>query len=261
MKKIKHLAMALFATTLCIGFTSCEEDCDHELVDPQISCQIHNRSFGASEYNNVCIGTITSSVKLDSKEVTTDNDWVEARIASPTINDNGHFVYPVYADIEANHSTATTSREISLDFGGRVSAECECGNYTSSGSSTGLFRNSQFWVIAPEVSGNNFNGTWELTNGYYATGTDYYYEHYTSRYMTLDITDGSSGVATNVVDDTEFPSNGDFTFTVNGDKVTFKSGYTSTTYNVIAIAYNLIILEYYQGNSLHTLELYRQGWH
>lgn len=260
MKKIQKLAMMLCVASMCIGLASCE-NCNHELTEPQISCQIHNRSFGAKEYNNICIGTITSNEKLNNKNVEIYNDWVDARIETPTIDDNGNFVYPVYADIEANTTTKNTSRNIHVDFIGVVTKECDCGNSTISNTSTGVFRGYQWRELDPEISENDFIGTWELTNGYYGNGTDYSYKHYTSRYMTLDITDENSGVATNVVDGTEFPGSADFTFTVNGDKVTFKSGYTTTTYNVIAIAYNLIVLEYYQGNSLHTLEFYRQGWH
>lgn len=271
MKNFKTISFAILFIAFLGITTSC---CKHEFTKPQISCQIHNRSFGAKEYNNVCIGTITSSVKLDTEDVITDNDWIDARIENPTINNEGYFVYPVYADIEAytggieestdnkgNTITKYTSRNIHIDFIGNVSAECDCGDKNESNTSTGHFRNNQWWAIDSELSSDNFIGTWELTDGYYADGIDYSSQHYTSRYMTLDITDGSSGVATNVVNDTEFPGSGNFSFTVNGDKITIKSGYSTTTYNVIAIEYSFIVLEYNQGNSLHTLEFHRQGWH
>lgn len=258
MKKIQKLAMMLCVATMCIGLASCE-NCNHELTKPQISCQLYSRSFGAKEYNNICIGTITSSEKLSSKDVEIYTDWVDARIENPSINDNGYFVYPVYADIEANTITKTSTRNIEVDFIGKVSAECDCGDYTASSTSTGIFRSYQWWELDPKISENDFIGTWRLTTGQYATGTEYTNNDYKSRYMTLAFLNENSGVATNVVTDTEFPGNGNFTFTVQGDKITFKSGYTTTTYNIITIAYNLFVLEYYQGNSLHTLWFYRQG--
>ena len=255
MKKNKNIALALFATLLCIGFTSCEDDCNHELGEPQISCQIHYRCFGAKEYNNVCIGTITASEELASKDIEIYNDWIDARFAPPTINDKGLFVYPVYADIEANTFSENTTRDISLKFKGLISTNCNCGEF----STTGIFNSHQWRKVDSELSDYHFIGRWVLTTGQYAYGTKYLNKNYKSPYMTLEIADVNRGIATNVDNDTEFPGSGNFTYTVNGDKITFKSGYSTTTYNIIVKAYNLFILEYSQDNSFHTLWFSRLG--
>lgn len=256
MQKIKSLAILLFSIAMCMGISSCEEPCDHKIDVPTIKCQAHSRFYGAHEYNNICIGTITASEKLSAKDVIVYDDFVSACIENPSINDNGQFVYPVYANIKANSTDET--RKIQFDISGRVDIECDCGCNKSGKTHSSVFQGTQ-WAPVTNLIPEPFVGTWELTSAFYANGTKYSKDEYTTSLMTLKIDNTTQGNATNVNSITEFPGSGSFTYSVNGDKITFYSRNNSTTYNVIVIEYNLFMLEHLNENSFHTLTFERQN--